>query len=109
MTACSSNCVVPGITLTESVHENAAAAAERLGTTVEDVMDRMLKKQNVDVGRFAQPEEIANRDRVPRVRESRVGSPAPPSPSTAAPSTTRSYHEWVLQPSSSGERSIRGG
>ena len=54
-----SNCVVPGITLTESVHENAAAAAERLGTTVDEVMDRMLAKQGVAVGRFAQPEEIA--------------------------------------------------
>jgi 3-oxoacyl-[acyl-carrier protein] reductase len=55
-----SNCVVPGITLTESVREQARASATRLGITEDEVMDRILQKQNPDVGRIASVEEIAN-------------------------------------------------
>jgi len=55
-----SNCVVPGITITESVLDNAAAAAERSGSTVEEVLDRMLERQRVNVRRFGQPNEIAD-------------------------------------------------
>ncbi|HEX7132182.1 MAG TPA: SDR family NAD(P)-dependent oxidoreductase [Iamia sp.] len=54
-----SSCVVPGITLTELVAQNAAATAERRGTTVEEVMDRMLAKQQVAAGRFGTVEEVA--------------------------------------------------
>ena len=55
-----SNCVVPGITLTESVREQARASAERLGTTEEAVMERILKKQNPDLGRIGEVAEVAN-------------------------------------------------
>jgi 3-oxoacyl-[acyl-carrier protein] reductase len=55
-----SNCVVPGITLTESVREQARSSAERLGVTEDEVMARILAKQNPDVGRIASVEEVAN-------------------------------------------------
>jgi NAD(P)-dependent dehydrogenase (short-subunit alcohol dehydrogenase family) len=55
-----SNCVVPGITLTESVREQARASAERLNTTEADVMERIVTKQNPDLGRIGQVEEVAN-------------------------------------------------
>ena len=55
-----SNCVVPGITLTESVREQARASAERMNSTEEEVMQRILKKQSPDVGRFGTVEEVAN-------------------------------------------------
>ncbi|MEY2418012.1 MAG: 3-oxoacyl-[acyl-carrier protein] reductase [Actinomycetota bacterium] len=55
-----SNCVVPGITLTESVREQARSSAERLDISEAEVMDRILAKQNPDVGRIASVEEVAN-------------------------------------------------
>ncbi len=55
-----SNCVVPGITITESVLDNAAAAAERSGDTVDEVMTRMLERMRVAQRRMAQPNEIAD-------------------------------------------------
>jgi NAD(P)-dependent dehydrogenase (short-subunit alcohol dehydrogenase family) len=54
-----SSCVVPGVTHTELVAANAAAAAERAGMSIEEVMDRMLAKHDVAAGRFGQPGEIA--------------------------------------------------
>ena len=55
-----SNCVVPGITMTESVREQAAATAARLEVSEADVMDRILKKQSPDVARFGEVHEVAN-------------------------------------------------
>ena len=52
-------CVVPGVTLTELVEGNAAAAAEAAGTTTAEVMDRMMAKDPVAAGRFGRPEEVA--------------------------------------------------
>ncbi|MFZ6003340.1 MAG: SDR family NAD(P)-dependent oxidoreductase [Actinomycetota bacterium] len=54
-----SSCVVPGVTITELVEANAAATAERTGSSAEDVMARLLAKQGVAAGRFGTPEEIA--------------------------------------------------
>ena len=54
-----STCVVPGITITELVAENAAFAAEQAGTTPEDVLERQLRRHRVPVGRFGTPEEVA--------------------------------------------------
>lgn len=54
-----SSCVVPGVTITELVQDNALASAERTGTTVDDVMARMLAKHGVAAGRFGRPEEVA--------------------------------------------------
>ena len=54
-----SSCVVPGVTVTELVEQNAAATAERTGTTPDDVMARMLAHQGVPAGRFGTPEEVA--------------------------------------------------
>jgi 3-oxoacyl-[acyl-carrier protein] reductase len=54
-----SSCVVPGVTVTELVEANALASAARAGTSVEDVMARMLAKHGVAAGRFGSPEEIA--------------------------------------------------
>ena len=55
-----SNCVVPGITLTESVREQARSSAVRLSVTEDEVMARILAKQNPDVGRIASVAEVAN-------------------------------------------------
>jgi NAD(P)-dependent dehydrogenase (short-subunit alcohol dehydrogenase family) len=55
-----SNSVVPGITLTESVMENAQAAAERAGSTVDEVMERMLGRMRIAIKRMAHPEEVAD-------------------------------------------------
>jgi 3-oxoacyl-[acyl-carrier protein] reductase len=55
-----SNSVVPGITMTESVMENAQAAAERSGSTVEEVMDRMLSRMRIAIKRMGKPDEIAD-------------------------------------------------
>ena len=55
-----SNCVVPGITLTESVREQARSSAARLDTTEEAVMQRILDKQSPAVARFGTVEEVAN-------------------------------------------------
>lgn len=54
-----SSCVVPGVTHTELVAANAAAAAERAGMSIEEVMDRMLAKHDVAAGRFGEPHEVA--------------------------------------------------
>ena len=54
-----STCVVPGITLTELVEDNAAEAAEALGTTADDVLAKVLRRHRVPVGRFGTPDEVA--------------------------------------------------
>lgn len=54
-----SSCVVPGVTLTELVEQNAAATADRTGSTSDDVMARMLAHHAVPAGRFGEPGEIA--------------------------------------------------
>lgn len=54
-----STCVVPGITLTELVDENAQVAAEQLGTTPDDVIAKMLRRHRVPAGRFGTPQEVA--------------------------------------------------
>ena len=54
-----SSCVVPGITITELVSENAAVAAEQAGTTPDDIVAKMLRRHRVPVGRFGEPHEVA--------------------------------------------------
>jgi 3-oxoacyl-[acyl-carrier protein] reductase len=54
-----SNCVIPGVTITEAINDNAAAAAEAQGTTADDVMARMMEKEPVAIGRFGDPHEVA--------------------------------------------------
>ena len=53
------NCVLPGITITEGVEANAAVASERLGISTDEVMARMIAKDPIDIGRFAEPSEVA--------------------------------------------------
>ncbi|HZT67846.1 MAG TPA: SDR family NAD(P)-dependent oxidoreductase [Acidimicrobiales bacterium] len=55
-----SNCVIPGVTLTELVEGNATAAAEASDTTAERVMERMMQRHPVAAGRFGDPGEIAD-------------------------------------------------
>jgi 3-oxoacyl-[acyl-carrier protein] reductase len=52
-------CVVPGVTMTELVEANAAAAAEATGRTPGDVMAKMMAKDPVAAGRFGRPDEVA--------------------------------------------------
>ena len=54
-----SSCVVPGITITELVEANALASADRSGTSVDEVMAKMLARHGVAAGRFGRPEEVA--------------------------------------------------
>jgi 3-oxoacyl-[acyl-carrier protein] reductase len=54
-----SSCVVPGVTLTELVRDNALATAERTGRSPDEVMARLLAKHGVAAGRFGRPEEVA--------------------------------------------------
>lgn len=56
----SSSCVVPGVTMTELVAENAEAAAARLGVEADDIMATMLERHRVAAGRFGEPHEIAD-------------------------------------------------
>ena len=55
-----SSCVVPGITLTELVHQNAEVAADGAGIAPDEVVAKMLRRHRVPVGRFGQPEEVAD-------------------------------------------------
>jgi 3-oxoacyl-[acyl-carrier protein] reductase len=54
-----SNCVIPGITMTEAITDTAAAAAAAQGTTADDVMARMMEKDPVAMGRYGDPKEVA--------------------------------------------------
>jgi 3-oxoacyl-[acyl-carrier protein] reductase len=54
-----SSCVIPGVTLTELVRDNALATAERTGRSPDDVMARLLAKHGVAAGRFGQPADVA--------------------------------------------------
>ncbi len=54
-----SSCVIPGVTVTELVRDNALATAERTGRRPEEVMERLLAKPGVAAGRFGRPEEVA--------------------------------------------------
>ena len=54
-----SNCVIPGVTLTELVEDNASRAAAAAGTTSEQIMQRMLARTPVAVGRFGRVEEVS--------------------------------------------------
>ena len=54
-----SSCVIPGVTVTELVRDNALATAERTDRSPEEVMARLLAKHGVAAGRFGRPEEVA--------------------------------------------------
>jgi 3-oxoacyl-[acyl-carrier protein] reductase len=54
-----SSCVIPGVTVTELVRDNALATAERTGRSPDEVMERLLAKHGVAAGRFGRPEEVA--------------------------------------------------
>jgi 3-oxoacyl-[acyl-carrier protein] reductase len=53
------NCVIPGVTITEAINENAASAAEAQGITPDEVMATMMEKDPVAMGRFGDPQEVA--------------------------------------------------
>jgi len=54
-----SSCVIPGVTVTELVRDNARATGERTGRSPDEVMARLLGKSGVAAGRFGRPEEVA--------------------------------------------------
>jgi 3-oxoacyl-[acyl-carrier protein] reductase len=54
-----SNCVIPGITITEAINDTAAAAAVAQGTTADNVMARMMERDPVAMGRYGDPQEVA--------------------------------------------------
>jgi NAD(P)-dependent dehydrogenase (short-subunit alcohol dehydrogenase family) len=53
------NCVIPGVTITEAINDTAAAAAAAQGTTTDEVMNKMMLKDPVAMGRFGDPQEVA--------------------------------------------------
>ena len=53
------NCVIPGVTLTEGVAATAETAAERTGTTAAEVLDATMEKDPVAAGRFGDPSEVS--------------------------------------------------
>jgi NAD(P)-dependent dehydrogenase (short-subunit alcohol dehydrogenase family) len=53
------SCLVPGITETELVAENAAHAAAAAGVDPDEIMRRMLAKDPIPAGRFARVDEVA--------------------------------------------------
>ncbi len=53
------NCVIPGVTMTEGVAATAGAAAERAGTTARAVLDATMEKDPVAAGRFGEPHEVS--------------------------------------------------
>jgi NAD(P)-dependent dehydrogenase (short-subunit alcohol dehydrogenase family) len=54
-----SSCVIPGVTATELVRDNAVATAERTGRSPDEVMERLLAEHGVAAGRFGRAEEVA--------------------------------------------------
>jgi 3-oxoacyl-[acyl-carrier protein] reductase len=54
-----SNCVIPGVTITEAINDTAAAAAQAQGTTPDEIMAKMMEKDPVAMGRFGDPQEVA--------------------------------------------------
>ncbi|HEY7106778.1 MAG TPA: SDR family NAD(P)-dependent oxidoreductase [Acidimicrobiia bacterium] len=54
-----SNCVDPGITMTDGIEANAQAAAERMKVTPEEVMQRMIERFPIDAGRYGDPGEVS--------------------------------------------------
>lgn len=53
------NCVMPGLTRSESVISGYASAAERMGVSAEDVEKRMMELQPIAMGRTGEPAEVA--------------------------------------------------
>jgi 3-oxoacyl-[acyl-carrier protein] reductase len=53
------NCVIPGVTLTELVAANAAAAATAANITSQEVMDKTMANDPVAMGRFGEPDEVS--------------------------------------------------
>lgn len=53
------NCVIPGVTLTEGVRAAVASFAERGATTADDVLAATMARDPVAAGRFGTPNEIA--------------------------------------------------
>lgn len=54
-----SNCVVPGVTMTELVEENAAQAGAASGRTADDVIAATLKRHDPATKRFGTTAEVA--------------------------------------------------
>ena len=53
------NCVVPGVTLTEGVLGAAREAGERTGASAESILEATMAKDPVAAGRFGEPSEVS--------------------------------------------------
>lgn len=54
-----SNCVLPGLTRSESVLKGYESAADHMGVSPEEVERRMMELQPIAMGRTGEPEEVA--------------------------------------------------
>jgi 3-oxoacyl-[acyl-carrier protein] reductase len=54
-----SNCVLPGFTDTALMRDSIAAAAEKASTTYDVILDKLLARDGVPVGRLGQPGDVA--------------------------------------------------
>ncbi len=53
------NCVIPGVVLTEGTVANAQRAADRTGTSVEAVLEATMARDPVAAGRFGEAREVS--------------------------------------------------
>jgi NAD(P)-dependent dehydrogenase (short-subunit alcohol dehydrogenase family) len=53
------NCVLPGIIQTAATARNTAASVAATGRTAEEVMEAMLERHPIPVGRLGRAEEVA--------------------------------------------------
>ncbi len=53
------NCVIPGITITDTIRDTAEQAAQAGNTTPDAVMAKMMERDPVSMGRFGRPEEVS--------------------------------------------------
>ena len=54
-----SNCVLPGVTITEKIAERTSTAAEAQDSSPAEVMAKMMERDPVAIGRFGEPHEVA--------------------------------------------------
>jgi 3-oxoacyl-[acyl-carrier protein] reductase len=54
-----SNCIIPGVTLTETARAQAESAAAAQGRSPDEVMAALMRRDPVAMERFGAPEEVA--------------------------------------------------
>lgn len=53
------NCIVPGLIRSDAVEEAAEKSAAATGSTADEVMEEMLRRRPIPVGRLGEPDDVA--------------------------------------------------